>query len=217
MVKKEIEKIAHQAGLAWLINCVLDGSGRLVDVVTGDPQRAYRAGAVKSYSIYRAVLPREADIVLVDSHPYDLDLWLASKGIYAAELAVRQGGVVILVSPCPGGVSLSHPEVLSRGYHPYTTVEQWVGRNEISKLTVAAHLVHVGRVIKERAQGILVSPGISKEETEQLGMIYGASPQEALDTAFTLVGEDAKVAVLKRGGEILPVINGESNIYGMKE
>jgi nickel-dependent lactate racemase len=215
-VKKEIEKIAHQAGLVWIANCILDGSGKLVDVVAGDPQRAYRAGAAKSYTIFRSLLPREADIVLVDSYPYDQELWLASKGIYAAELAVRQGGVVILVSPCPAGVSSSHPEVLAKGYHSYATVEEWVSRGEITKLTVAAHLVHVGRVIKERAQGILVSPGISKGETDQLGMIYGASPQEALDTALALLGDEAKVAVLKRGGEILPVINGESNKYGMK-
>jgi nickel-dependent lactate racemase len=71
---------------------------------------------------------------------------------------------------------------------------------------VAAHLVHVGRVIKERAKGILVSPGISKEETERLGFIHAREPQDALEIAFSLMGKDAKVAVLQRGGEILPII-----------
>ena len=73
-------------------------------------------------------------------------------------------------------------------------------------MTAAAHLVHVGRVIKERAKGILVSTGISKEETERLGFFYAKSPQEALEIAFSLSGRDAKVAVLKRGGEILPIV-----------
>jgi nickel-dependent lactate racemase len=73
-------------------------------------------------------------------------------------------------------------------------------------LTAAAHLVHVGRVIKERAKGILVSTGISKEETERLGFFYAKSPQEALEIAFPLSGRNAKVAVLKRGGEILPIV-----------
>jgi hypothetical protein len=61
-------------------------------------------------------------------------------------------------------------------------------------------------VIKERAKGILVSQGISKEESEKLGFAYAQDPQEALEIAFALVGRDAKVAVLQRGGEILPVI-----------
>jgi nickel-dependent lactate racemase len=73
-------------------------------------------------------------------------------------------------------------------------------------LTAAAHLVHVGRVIKERAKGIFVSQGISKEEKERLGFIHAEDPQKALDIAFGLLGRDAKVAVLQRGGEILPVI-----------
>ena len=205
-VKQEIEKVALRAGLAWIINCILDGSGRLAGVVTGDPVEAYRAGASLSYNIYRTVLPREADIVITDSHPYDSELWLSSKGIYAAELAVRQGGIVILVSPCPEGVSTSHPEVLEKGYHSFSVVEEMVQQGKISKLTAAAHLVHVGRVVKERTQGILVSAGISKQETEKLGLTYAATPQEALDIAFDRLGSEAQVAVLRQGGEILPVI-----------
>jgi len=51
----------------------------------------------------------------------------------------------------------------------------------------------------------LVCPGISKEETERLGFLYARSPQEALEIAFSLLGRDAKVAILQRGGEILPI------------
>jgi nickel-dependent lactate racemase len=205
-VKDEIERVAEKVGLRWIINTIQDGSGRLVEVVTGDPFQAYRKGAKKSLEIYQSLLPQEADIVVVDSHPYDSELWLASKGIYAAELAVKQGGVVILVSPCPEGISPSHPEVLEFGYQTFETVDQWVRQGRIQKLTAAAHLVHVGRVIKERAKGIFVSQGISKEEKERLGFIHAKNPQEALDIAFSLLGHDARIAVLQRGGEILPII-----------
>jgi nickel-dependent lactate racemase len=205
-VKDEIEKIARKVGLKWIFNVIQDGTGRLIDAVTGDPALAYRKGAARSLQVYQAVLPQDADIVLADSDPYDADLWVASKGIYAAELAVKQGGVVILVSPCPEGVSPSHPEVLEFGYQTFETVDQWVRQGKIHKLTAAAHLVHVGRVIKERAKGIMVSRGISKEEKERLGLIHAKDPEEALDIAFSLSGRNAKVAILQRGGEILPVI-----------
>ncbi len=205
-VKKEIERVAEKSGLEWIVNTIQDGTGRLVKVVAGDPVHAYREGAAKSREVYQSLLPEEADIVIADSHPYDSELWLAAKGIYAAELAVKQGGVVILITSCPEGISVSHPEVLELGYQTFEEVDQKVRRGEIKKLTVAAHLVHVGRVIKERAKGILVSPGISKEETEKLGFTYAQDPQEALDIAFSLLSRNAKVAVLQRGGEILPVI-----------
>jgi nickel-dependent lactate racemase len=205
-VKEEIEEVAQRVGLKWIINTIQDGSGRLIEVVTGDPIQAYRTGAKRSFEIYQSKLPQEADIVIADSHPYDSDLWLAAKGIYASELAVKQGGVVILITLCQEGVSPSHPEVLEWGYQTFEEVNEKVRQRKIQKLTAAAHLVHVGRVIKERAKGILVSTGISKEETERLGFFHAKSPQEALEIAFSLSGRDAKVAVLQRGGEILPIV-----------
>jgi nickel-dependent lactate racemase len=205
-VKEEIERVTKKVGLKWIINTIQDGSGRLIEVVVGDPFQAYRTGAKRSLEIYQSKLPQEADIIIADSHPYDSDLWVAAKGIYAAELAVKQGGVVILVTLCSEGVCPSHPEVLEWGYQTFEEVDQKVRQGVFRKLTVAAHLVHVGRVIKERARGIMVCPGISKEEKERLGFLHAGNPQEALDIAFSLMGGDAKVAVLQRGGEILPVI-----------
>lgn len=205
-VKDEIEQVALKAGLQWIINTIQDGTGRTVEAVAGDPILAYRKGAEVSLQVYKAEIPREADIVIVDSHPYDSELWLAAKGIYASELAVREGGVVILITPCPEGVSQSHPEVLEWGYQTFKDTEEMIQKGLIKKLTAAAHLVHVGRVIKERAKGIMVSKGISKKDTEKLGFIYAKDLKEALEVAFSLLGRQAKVTILKRGGEILPQI-----------
>lgn len=205
-VKDEIEEVALKAGLNWIINTVQDGTGRTVDAVAGDPILAYRKGGERSQQVYKAEMPQDGDIVVVDSHPYDSELWLAAKGIYASELAVKQGGVVILISPCPEGVSPSHPEVLEFGYQTYEDAERLFQQGKIHKLTAAAHLVHVGRVIKERAKAIFVAQGISKEEKERLGFIHSETPQEALKMAFSILGTEAKVAVLQRGGEILPVV-----------
>ena len=205
-VKDEIEEVALKAGLNWIINTVQDGTGRTVDAVAGDPILAYRKGGERSLQVYKAEMPQDGDIVVVDSHPYDSELWLAAKGIYASELAVKQGGVVILVSPCPEGVSPSHPEVLRCGYQTYEEADRLFREGKIHKLTAAAHLVHVGRVIKERATAIFVAQGISKEEKERLGFIHAETPQEALKMAFSILGTDSKVAILQRGGEILPVI-----------
>lgn len=206
-VKSEIESVALKSGLKWIVNAIQDGTGKLISAVTGDPVQAYRAGAARSHAIYRSVLPAEADIVVAEAYPFDSDLWVAAKGIYSSELAVKKGGVVILVSPCLSGVSESHPEVLEAGYRSFEEVDRLVRGGTLKKLTVAAHLVHVGRVIKERAAGILVTRGISEAETEKLGLLYAAEPQDALEMALSHCGGDAKVAVLRRGSEILPIVH----------
>ena len=58
---------------------------------------------------------------------------------------------------------------------------------------------------------IMVSPGITIEEKARLGL---ATPRHrktpALEMAFDKQGRKAKVAVLRQGGDILPLVRGES-------
>ena len=205
-VRQEMEQIARKAGLRFIVNVVMDGQHRVIHVVAGDPVAAHRQGAKHSLPIYCVSQPELADIVVAESYPTDIDLWVAAKGIYAAELAVREGGVVILVSPCTRGVAPEHPDVARIGYHDLAAVQDMVARKEITDLAAAAHIVHVGRVIRGRARGILVSPGIDVQTQWYLGFQPARTPQEALDRALGLVGPLAKVVVLRQGGHILPMV-----------
>jgi nickel-dependent lactate racemase len=206
-VRQEVERIARLAGLKFIVNVVMDAHHRVIQVVAGDVVAAQRKGAEFSRTIYGTPLPAYADIVVTESYPADYDLWQASKGIYSAELAVRQGGVVILVTPCPHGVSDEHPEVERLGYLGFEEVKARVGRKEITDLVAAAHLVHVGRVVRDRAKGIMVSPGIKPETQAHLGFQSAATPQQALDMAFGIAGAQAKVVVLRHGGDVLPLVD----------
>ncbi len=205
-VRQEVERIARQAGLRFILNVVLDAQQRVVEVVAGDPVTAHRKGAARSRQVYGAAQPALADIVVAESFPADYDLWQAAKGIYSAELAVRAGGVVILVTPCPHGVSDEHPEVEQLGYRGFEEVRGMVAHREITDLVAAAHLVHVGRVIRDRARGIMVSPGIPVETQKRIGFESAATPQQALGLALAALGRDAKVAILRQGGNVLPVV-----------
>ncbi len=205
-VRLEVEHIARMAGLGFILNVVMDAQHRVIHVVAGDPIAAHRQGAEYSRVIYGVTQSALGDIVVAESYPTDTDLWVAAKGIYAAELAVREGGVVILVSPCTHGVAPEHPDVERIGYRGLAVVRAMVEREEIADLAAAAHLVHVGRVIRDMAWGFMVSPGIDPETQRHLGFESARTPQEALERAFAIVGQDAKVVVLRQGGHILPLV-----------
>jgi nickel-dependent lactate racemase len=205
-VRREVEQIARQAGLAFIVNVVMDGRHKVTAVVAGDPVAAHRTGAALSRKIYGVAQPAYADIVVAESYPADYDLWQAAKGIYASELSVSEGGVVVLVTPCPHGVSNEHPEVERIGYLGFEDVKARVEKKEIRDQVAAAHLVHVGRVIRDRARGIMVSPGIKPETQRHLGFEPASTPQVALERAFAIAGRDAKVAVLHHGGDVLPLV-----------
>jgi nickel-dependent lactate racemase len=205
-VRREVEQIARLAGLRYIVNVVMDRHERVTHVVAGDPVKAHHLGAEHSRSIYGVPQPKFADIVIAESYPADYDLWQAAKGIYASELGVKQGGVVILVTPCFHGVSTEHEEVEKLGYRPVEEVKALVAEKRITDLIAAAHLAHVGRVIRDRARGLMVSKHIPQEIQRHIGFEPAKTPQEALERAFALVGRDAQVAVLKQGGHILPLV-----------
>jgi nickel-dependent lactate racemase len=204
-VRTEMDLVAQQANLHFIVNAVMDQSDSIVALVCGDPIAAFRKGALLSRDIFGVQLPQRGDIVITDSYPADLEMWQASKGIYAADLAVKPNGVIVMISPCPEGVCAEHPDVLKYGYRTSQEVKQLVQAGEIQDLTLAAHLIHVGQVIREKARGILVSPGISKSVGKKLGFISAASLQIALEEALAMTRSQAGVLVLQHAGHILPL------------
>ncbi len=204
-VRREIEDVAKAAGLSFIANAVLDAHGRVVTLACGSSLEAYRAGSLSAMDVFGVPMERTAEIVIADSYPSDMEMWQASKGVYSADLALERGGVLILVTPCTEGVSAEFPELARIGYRPFAEVDAMIRSGELKDLTLAAHLVHVGRVIREKATGIIVSPGIDEQTVRSLGFRPAKTPQEALAMAFELKGKGASMAVLRNGGEIMPI------------
>ena len=204
-MRLRIEEAAHLAGLRYIVNLVTDREKKIVGCFVGDPVQAHRAGSKLSREVNAVKLPRRADIVLIDSHPADRDFWQSAKGIYAGTMAVRDGGTLILVAPNPEGVADNHPNVLKIGYRTYAEIVRMVEAGEVEDVVGAAVLADVAQVV-DRTDCIMVSPGVGREETERLGFRYAATAQEGLEMAFERQGREAKVAVLRYGGRILPLI-----------
>lgn len=204
-VREEIEAVAVAAGLRFIINVLPDRSGRPIRVFAGDPLSTFKEAAEFSKKVY-GVIAKSSRIVITDSYPADIEMWQASKGIYSADLVLEKDGVLILVSPCTEGVGAEFGDLMTQyGYRGYQDVKFLVETGELKNLIVAAHLVHVGRVIKDKGIGILVSPGISPDIGKKLGFVPAKNLDEAIKMAEALVGPQDFV-ICKCGGELLPII-----------
>ncbi len=204
-VRREVDEVGRRAGLSFVVDAVQGDNGRVAAVYAGEPTAAYLAGARLAREIYGVHLPQEADVVVIDSYPADVDFWQAGKAVYASELAVRPGGAVILVTPCPEGVSARHPAVVHYGVRSVAELQRMVAEGEIVDIIAAAIMALTAWVVRERAVGIMVSPGIPPDEQRRIGFAPAPNAQEALAMAFERLGRDARVAVLHHGGEILPL------------
>lgn len=214
-IRASIDALARAAGLDFIVNVVMDSRGRVQHAVAGDMVEAHRRGCDLARKVHSVAIPREADIVVADSHPFDIEFWQANKALDQAGLVVRKHGALILVSPCTEGFSATHREIVDLGYPPVDEIRRMVAKGLIPSKVVAVHMAQVSRVARDRATVILVTGGITEADVRKVGLEYAATPQQALDRAFAIVGKAAKVAVLRGAAEMLPVVS--ATAHGRKQ
>jgi nickel-dependent lactate racemase len=205
-VRAEIDAIAERVGLRAVLNTVLDRAGRLIEAFYGHPRLAHRAAAARARAIYGLPLPARADIVVAGSHPCDLEFWQAHKSLYPAEMAVKEGGTIIVVTPSPEGVTATHGDMLAyTGLEP-EPIQALIEDGTIAD-TVSGALALAWAKVRQRARVCLVSDGISAEEARALGFEPFESAQSALDAAFRRHGDGASLTVLTHAPETLPLLD----------
>jgi len=202
-VREEIDAVALKAGLNLIVNTVLNREDKISHVVVGDPVKAFREGVRAAEKIYCPEVPGPADIVVVSSYPADIDYWQAAKPLDYASVAVKQGGTIVLITPCPDRISPTHPIFEERATLAYDENLRAIENKEIDDLIAGAGLLLHAQIL-ERAEVICYSDGLTEEDKEALGFKHASTVEEAIEMAFESQGRDAKVGIL-RCGEILPV------------
>jgi nickel-dependent lactate racemase len=204
-VREELDAMARKVGMNTILNTVLNRQGEVVQAFFGDVVDAFRAGVAKSREVYEIPVPEAADIVLAGSHPCDLDFWQAHKTLYPSDLAVKAGGIVIVLTPCSEGVSKMHGDILELTSHGSHQIRKMVSGKCVQD-EVGAALAIAWAQVKEREEVWIVSDGICADEASKLGFRHFTAVQEALDAALAQKGPVARVTVLTQAPDMLPRI-----------
>jgi nickel-dependent lactate racemase len=204
-VRAEMETIGERVGLKAVFNTVLDPAGRLVRAFFGHPHAAFRAGAALARQVYGVPLAGQTDIVVAGSHPCDIEFWQAHKSLYPADLAVRDGGTIVVVTPAPEGVSVTHRSMLNITALDAGEIERLIEQGAVDD-GVSAALALAWAKIRRRASISLVSDGIPADEARALGFAPFGSLDEALAAALRRHGPQARVTVLTHAPETLPIV-----------
>ena len=205
-VRAEMEYIADRVGLKAIFNTVLGPDGSLVKAFYGAPRLAFRQGAALSAQVWGAKAPFAPKIVVAGSHPCDIEFWQAHKSLYPADMLLKDGGTLILVTPCPEGVSVMHPEVLEYAGLPPEEILARIDSGAIPDVAAGA-LALAWAKVRQRVRISLVSGGISTTAAQALGFRPFSSLEDALADSFHRHGPQSGLAVLPYAPDTLPIVD----------
>ncbi len=204
IVRDDINEISIKAGLRFIVNTILNRSDEISHIVSGHPIDAFKKGVTFAEKIFFPKIPGYADIVIVSSYPFDIDYWQASKALAFASAAVKPQGTIILVTPCPEGISASHPEMEKRAALPYEENLKYIEKRKIHDLVAGPDILIHSQIVNN-TEVICYSDGLTEKDKEALKFKHAKTINEAVEMALESQGKGAKVGILKNG-EIIPQI-----------
>ena len=195
---------AKCAGLAYIVNVVINEKKEPIFAVAGDAEAAHKAGC-DFLSALCAQEPKWADIVISTNggYPLDQNIYQSVKGMTAAEASVKEGGVIIMLSSCTDGhggeafyrqmsldTAATEKEILSRG-RGETLPDQWMTQILIR--------------IQNRASVILISDA-PDQMIKDMHMTPAHSIGEALYLAKKMLGKtDPTITAIPDGVSVMVV------------
>jgi nickel-dependent lactate racemase len=184
------------------IMAVLDRHQNIYAATAGHIYDSFHAAIEKANEVFAVKIDSRADVVVsVAPYPMDVDLYQSQKAIENGKMALKEGGIIILVSKCRDGIgdetfykllasSSNAEEVLSTidkgyklGYHKAARIVEASKKGEIWAVT-----------------------DLEDEIIEKAFMKPFPSIQEALDAAILKMGKDAKVLFLMDGSVTVPMV-----------
>lgn len=90
-------------GVDAIVNTVLNRKGQIAGIFAGELEAAHAAACTFARSICAVPLERPADLVIAAS-PHTRNFVQTHKALFNANLAVRPGGRIVLLAPCPEGI-----------------------------------------------------------------------------------------------------------------
>jgi len=206
LCRREIETIAGQVGLDFIINTVLDEQRNVLGVFCGHYIEAHRAAVSLADRVLRPAIPQKADIVVASANPADIDFWQGCKPYIFAHYGVREGGIIILAIQAEEGLCGNAPqhEKTIRDYSAksFSEVNTAIDNGEIADIVGASVPLYLS-ILRDRVSTICVSEGINALDAEALGFAWADSIESALAMAYTQLGMDAKVGIIPYCGETL--------------
>jgi nickel-dependent lactate racemase len=186
----------------YSIQLVLDKDHRIGFASTGSLDRSFSEALAVADKQFVLELEQRYDVVVaVAPHPMDCNFYQTNKAIQAGALAVKTGGVLIVVSECPYGLGENQTlyDMLAAADSPADAL----ARAERQEYKLGVQQATRIADILGRAE-IWVVSSLTDDDVRAMFMTPYASVQAAVDAALARQGEAARVLFLTEASITVP-------------
>ncbi len=184
------------------IQTVMDRDRRIYAATAGHIHGSFYAAIAKAKEVFCVEIEEKAEIVVsVAPYPMDVDLYQSQKALDNGKLALKKGGILILVSQCRTGIGdRVFFDLLSSCQTPQEALQQIdkgykLGYHKAAKMAEIATWAQMWGVT-----------GLADREMEAVFIRPFHSLQEAVERAIKEKGPEVKVLFLMDGSITIPMI-----------
>ena len=174
------------------IMVVLDKDHKTLAAFAGNLEDSFKRATKKADEAFVLTLKQKYDIVVaVTAFPYDIDLYQSQKALDNAKYAVRDGGIIILVSACRDGVGPPNfLNLLASASTPCEALEK-ISHGYKLGYHKAAKMAEIGLKCK-----MMAVTKLDPEIARKAHMEPFATLQEAVDRSIEELGPSSKVTFI---------------------
>lgn len=199
-IHEEMVAAAGKAGLAFILNVIINKDKRIVHAVAGHYYEAHLAGCC-FLAAKAGVQARPADIVITSNggYPLDQNIYQAVKSMTAAEATCRQGGVIIVASECRDGHGgESFYQTFARAPGPREVLARISKRNPRETLPDQWEAQILARILVKHR--VIMVTGAPREMVESMHMKWAPTVEAAIELADDLLGNNkGRITVIPDG------------------
>ena len=182
------------------INCVLDRNRKLFSAYVGDIRNSFFRAVEDSEKIYAIRVKEKADIVITEAQPpLDINLYQAHKAIEHGKLALKEGGVLILVAKCEKGIGPENFYNLLKDRDPEDVI-----REAYTNYKLGYHKAARLAQLLMRAE-IYAVTNLSDEVLKRINIKPYHTLHDAYRDARKKMGRDARAIYLVDGATTIPI------------
>ncbi|MBN2385861.1 MAG: nickel-dependent lactate racemase [Anaerolineales bacterium] len=208
-----ISEAARRAGLAFILNVILDDERRLLRVAAGEPESAFLDLVAFARSVYEVPIDRQYDLAIGGvGYPKDTNLYQASRApsylFFAPTPVVRPGGFFIIPARCQEGAGAGVGEQrFLQAMRAAVDVPSILSDARRNGYPPGGQRAFVLAKVLEQNQVIIVASE-HPDLVSDCKMIPAATPDEALAIAVEALGPDLRALVVPHALLTLPVLRG---------